>query len=69
MRVVAQTALRVALHARSPEHATALGLYKQWFWAHEFGQAMVVPASTATQAAVQQWGQAGSRLYYLRCEE
>jgi hypothetical protein len=46
-----------------------LGLYKQWFWAHEFGQAMVVPGSTAEKASVSQWGQQGSRPYYFSCEE
>jgi hypothetical protein len=45
-----------------------LGLYKQWFWAHEFGQAMVVPASTAEQAPVQQWAQPGSTPYYFSCQ-
>jgi hypothetical protein len=47
----------------------ALGLYKQWFWAHEFGQALVVPASTAQQTPVQQWAQQGSSPYYFSCEE
>ena len=53
-----------------PQHAQQpLGLYKQWFWAHEFGQAMVVPGSTAEKASVAQWGQQGSRPYYFSCEE
>ena len=47
-----------------------LGLYKQWFWAHEFGQAMVVPGSTAERASVAQWGQQGkAELLYFSCEE
>jgi hypothetical protein len=46
-----------------------LGLYKQTFWADEFGQAMVVPASTAQSAPISQWCQAGSKPYYFSCEE
>ena len=56
----------------APETGTqqALGLNKYWFWAHTFGQALVVPGSTATQSpAVVQFAQPSSKPYYLSCEE